>query len=376
MLPSPPQPQSLAHTHHSRRSVANHLATEVAQRDRELQRLQQQLAESRVRALNAAIVKRNRAPARPGLVAAQTQARAQAEAERAAQAAAQAAQAAREAREAQAEAERERARQAEIESQEAAVAEATEAAAAARRAASEQAQDQAALEAAFQTDGEEDAAYDTLLRDLFLRSDLDANGVLDADEFGWLVRSPTLGLALTQGQDAELMQALDTNLDGRLDETEFVAGFRQLAALLYAPNGGLSAEQDPLPWVVVVERKDGTRVRFRRGTGEIDVRLADASTRIPEGQRRMYQPPLDDFGRIALSAFLVADGRGSATLSCAQVARVLSTPELHLGLTPERVAELASDIPDEGIHYGPFAIMMRRCLAAVYLAGAAGETQW
>lgn len=332
----------------------------MASRERELQRLQSKLVETQRRALDAAIAQRNRAPARPGLLAAQGRARAEEEEEQR--------------REAQARKEEERRkRQAQLRVEREAVEEAEAAAEAARLEAEQHTVEQEAMEQALAERG--DAAYDDLLRELFVQCDADGNNVLDAEEFGQLLRSPTLGLALRPGQDAQLMQALDRSGDGRINASEFIRGLRGLAAQLYASaDDSASSDRRAAPWSVVFE-DGGVSVKYCKSTGEIDVHIP-AHKQVATEHRIMYEPPIDDFGRIALSAFLVVDGGGSGILSKVQVQQVLRSPDLNLQLTDDAIAAMAAEVPRRGLGFGPFLTMMRRCLAAVYLSSAPAGSDW
>lgn len=67
-----------------------------------------------------------------------------------------------------------------------------------------------------------------ILRAMFQKADIDGNGVLDAQEFAQVLHAPALGLNLAHGQTARLMEAVDTDRNGRVDWREFVVVFRSL----------------------------------------------------------------------------------------------------------------------------------------------------
>ena len=336
--------------------MADVLQAEVAQRERELQRLKLKLSQTQKRALDAAIAHRNRAPARPGLIAAQKRASLEEEERRS-----------REQR--QREETQQRKRQSQLQAEREAVRAAEAAAEEARLQAEQYATEQEAMALAMADHG--DAFFDTMLQDLFVQYDLDANNVLDAEEFGRLLQSPTLGLAIYPGQEAQLMQALDRGGDGRINPAEFASGFRGLARRLYSQNDALDgsgADGDAAAWAVVYEHA-GIRVQHCKATGEIRVGIP-ARKQAPADHRVVYEPPRDDFGRIALSAFLVVDSGGVGILSKAQMESVLRSPDLNLQLSDAAIATMVAEVPKKGIMFGSFLSIMRRCLAFVYLSAA------
>lgn len=89
--------------------------------------------------------------------------------------------------------------------------------------------------------------------------------MLDASEFPALLSSPQLNLKLSDEQYEFIMQAVDTDQNGRVDYNEFMASFSSIL------RAQLSSSDSSVGWVEVFHHPRGIMIYFNPATSEVRV---------------------------------------------------------------------------------------------------------
>ncbi|EGD72410.1 hypothetical protein PTSG_00430 [Salpingoeca rosetta] len=217
--------------------------------------------------------------------------------------------------------------------------------------------------------GDDDmVSADELVRDLFAAADVNNNGYLNALEFAHAAYTETLGLALTAGQEAQMMEAVDTTGNGRVTLDEMQPLFVNLLAHVYG-----DAQGDE--WQLVYSRPP-YEVHFHKPSASLDIQLPQD---VDDYHRQVYAPPQNEIDLTALYAFHAGDTTARGSLAPDELVAVLSSPDLGLNLSQEDLDYVVAVTELEAygeVAWPHFRLAMRVLMAREWFEALPPGAEW
>lgn len=198
----------------------------------------------------------------------------------------------------------------------------------------------------------------------FEAADMRGDGTIDPDRLEAILLAPRLSLGIKPAQASKIVSRAKRDGDGRVLWQQLVPTFRNRVAAAVAAKQG---PPDRAPWSEIYVPDDNTLVYYDKVSGNVTTEAPSAGL----GCRSIYKPAKDEFGLLALRAFIAADRTGSGQLDSRGVRAALRSPVLDLALPADEETVFVQLACGKGGSAGTLGVFMgaaRQCLASKHFA--------